>query len=517
MFNCSRRLTAFSVKNSTAVVHRTLSSINKTLPPSYKVALNYLKTALDRNIALNEAIIKTSKNPHFYHDYALLKLCQQHKISLDKIFKMNSQLEKTLRHYKLPSKVYVGLSSGIDSTFSTALLTQLFPGDIIGVYMQNWGQQQDSLTTTTNRCWDKDVKELESLRNHSNMRIDKFIVKSFEKEYWINVFDPFLELYSKGETPNPDIYCNSLIKFKALMEHIDKDLEKNSDRDYLLVMGHYCQKLNETGIHMAYDIKKDQSYYLSRVAPDVLQNCWFPLGHITKKECREYARQLDLPNFDKKDSVGICFVENEKRFNESSHSKGFSRFLSDYIESKEGSFVSFLPSTLFLDQNGAIKRHLRNSLTVESIDQKTGIGKVMWKFKHNGLHSYTIGQRIQQVIPQIEGLKGKWYLSDKNLASNELVIVNGRDNPKLFAKEIHFKDPFKHYERNDAKHPATFMFKYRSLHLDLPSGAIPISTISETSLVSANSCSGVSKGQFVVVYDALTRQVHLNGVISKTS
>ena len=506
-FNLIKCFTTKAV-NKTAHLEKTIIE-TKTTP--YNIAIDYLQKSLQRNIDFNKNIIEKNGNKKLFYDFTLLKLCQLHNVSLKEIYKLDDKLTLKLDSYKLPTKIYVGLSSGIDSTFSTAILTQLFPGKIIGIYMQNWGQQQDSITETSNKCWEKDIKELESLQRHANLRIDELIVKSFEKEYWMNVFEPFLETYSKGETPNPDIYCNSLIKFKALMEYIDLELEKNNDRDYQLVMGHYCQKLNEKGIHMAFDIKKDQSYYLSRVEPDNLQNCWFPLGHITKKECREYARQLNLPNFEKKDSVGICFVENEKRFNESSHSKGFSNFLSEYIDSKEGDFVSYLPKKLFLDdKNGKIKKHLRNSITkMDSIDNE--IGKIVWNFKHNGIHSYTIGQRIQAIIPQIEGFKGKWYLSEKILEKNELVIVNGRDNPKLYRKEIHFKDVFKHYENNDK---AEFVFKHRSLHLDEETGVIPLESLSNNSLISGNKCSGVSKGQFIVVYDATTKQVYMNAIIT---
>ncbi|XBW38017.1 hypothetical protein QEN19_003602 [Hanseniaspora menglaensis] len=504
-------LNHFRVIDATRWIAHNSSSAN-----SYAQSKDYLRKSLQRHVDFNQKLIDSSGKNTFCFDFPLLKLCQLHNISLERIFSLDKRLVSKLNNYKLPPKVYVGLSSGIDSTFSTAILSQLYPGKIVGIYMQNWGQQQDTVTSTTDKCWEKDMKDLENLKKHKNLRIDELIFKSFEKEYWINVFEPFLEVYSKGETPNPDIYCNSLIKFKALMEYIDADLEKNKHRDYLLVMGHYARKLSEKDIHMAYDMKKDQSYYLSRVSPKNIKNCWFPLGHITKKECREYAEKFELPNFDKKDSVGICFVENEKRFNESSHSKGFSNFLSDYIESSEGSCVSYVSKKLYLQDNGKVNRHLRQFISsVESVEGKSDLGKIIWNFKHSGIHTYTIGQRMQAVIPQIDGFKGKWYVSSKDLQQNELVIVNGKEHPDLYKTEIFFRDAFVHKEYNENKH---YILKHRSLHLDEPNGGIELKTISglgdgEGIVVTEKGCSGVSKGQFIVVYDRDSKQVCLNGII----
>ena len=258
MFNCSLR-TLRTVQNITKCLYSTKQN-------SYlETGIDFLKLSLARSIQTHRDLY--SKTNKHYHDYTLLKLCQHNNVDINELFKVDAELNDKLNDYKLPKKVYVGLSSGIDSTFSAALLSQIYPGEVHGIYMQNWGKQQDSSIRDGKKCYDQDIKELNLLLKKDNaFDVKQFHVKSFEKEYWTSVFEPFLEDFKNGETPNPDISCNSMIKFNALMKYIDEVLEKdNKDKDYLLVMGHYCKRMNKQGIFIAEDVGKDQSYYLSKV------------------------------------------------------------------------------------------------------------------------------------------------------------------------------------------------------------------------------------------------------------
>ncbi|OBA25467.1 hypothetical protein HANVADRAFT_3721, partial [Hanseniaspora valbyensis NRRL Y-1626] len=156
-FNLIKCFTTKAV-NKTTHLEKTIIEARTT---PYNIAIDYLQKSLQRNINFNKNIIEKNGNKKLFYDFTLMKLCQLHNVSLKEIFKLDDELILKLDSYELPTKIYVGLSSGIDSTFSTAILTQLFPGKIIGIYMQNWGQQQDSITETSNKCWEKDIKELE--------------------------------------------------------------------------------------------------------------------------------------------------------------------------------------------------------------------------------------------------------------------------------------------------------------------------------------------------------------------
>jgi tRNA-specific 2-thiouridylase len=277
------------------------------------------------------------------------------------------------------TKVIIGLSGGVDSSVSAYLLKQQ-GYEVLGVFMQNWENEEEDGYCT--------IKEdsIDAIAVADCLGIDVEIV-NFAKEYKDKVFSYFLHEYKNGRTPNPDILCNSEIKFKAFLNYA-----KTMGADYIAT-GHYVKKSNYNGMSIlqkAHDINKDQSYFLYRLNQTQLMSSIFPLGEIIKPEVRKIAQELKLPNAKKKDSTGICFIGE----------RPFRQFLAKYMPTEVGDIVN--------------------------ID-----GKVLGK--HNGLMYYTIGQRKGIGIG---GQGDAWFVADKNLATNELIVVQGHTNHLLYKKKL---------------------------------------------------------------------------------
>ncbi|CAB4253197.1 similar to Saccharomyces cerevisiae YDL033C SLM3 tRNA-specific 2-thiouridylase, responsible for 2-thiolation of the wobble base of mitochondrial tRNAs [Maudiozyma barnettii] len=302
-----------------------------------------------------------------------------------------------------PSKfdnVVIAMSSGVDSSMSAALFSK-YP-NATGIYMRNWTNANDS-DEDVKHCDEQDWKDAMKVAKYLNIPLN---LVNFEQEYWVDVFEPMLKGYQLGSTPNPDILCNKFVKFGKLNSYLDKKYGLNN---YWLVMGHYSRVLNQDngdsskkkyGLFKGIDTHKDQSYYLSQVNSKVWPNTILPMGHLFKKEVREMASELELPSAEKPDSQGICFVNN-------SQTGKFKNFLKEYIPTDSG-----------------------NIITLENVDNKNI--KRKWG-KHDGLWSYTIGQKIGISMPQADPqYKGTWFVSEKIPDTNEIVIVRGRDNAQLF-------------------------------------------------------------------------------------
>lgn len=296
-------------------------------------------------------------------------------------------------------KIIIAMSSGVDSSLCAALFSS-FP-NVQGIYMQNWAHNQLNEDHEQEPCYEKDWKDVVSVAKHVNIPVERV---NFEKDYWIDVFEPMLEQYNLGYTPNPDIGCNRFVKFGSLRKLLDKRFGENN---YWLVTGHYARVLrtinNENSdLLKSYYLPKDQSYYLSQIDSNFLSRLLLPIGNLTKPEVRKYANEVKLPTAKKADSQGICFVNN----------------------SQHGSFRNFL------------KHYLPNSKgNIITINEQTGEKKV-WG-THNGIWSYTLGQKIGLSMPQGDpNYQGTWYVSDKNFKTNEICIVRGRDHPSLYSDEL---------------------------------------------------------------------------------
>jgi tRNA-specific 2-thiouridylase len=277
-------------------------------------------------------------------------------------------------------KIVVGMSGGVDSAVA-ALLLKREGHDVVGLFMKNW-EDDDTDEHCTSRT---DLVDAAAAADRIGIDLEAV---NFSAEYKDRVFSEFLSEYRAGRTPNPDVLCNAEIKFKAFLDHALK-----LGADYIAT-GHYARiRETDSGFQLmkAEDGTKDQSYFLYRLTQPQLQRTVFPLGGIYKREVREIARREGLGNHDKKDSTGICFI-GERPFRE---------FLNRYLPAEPGD--------------------------IHSAD-----GRVVGR--HMGLMFYTLGQRQGLGIGgQRDGDGEAWYVAEKDLQRNRLIVVQGRDHPALLA------------------------------------------------------------------------------------
>ena len=278
------------------------------------------------------------------------------------------------------SKVVVGMSGGVDSSVAALLLKQQ-GHEVVGLFMKNW-EDDDS---DDGYCPAKqDFMDVLAVADKIGIEVEAV---NFAKEYKERVFALFLQEYRAGRTPNPDVLCNSEIKFKAFLDHA---LSLGADR---IATGHYARVREQLGkfeLLKAEDGTKDQSYFLYRLNQLQLSKTLFPLGELYKREVRKIAEQAGLPTFAKKDSTGICFI-GERPFRE---------FLQRYLPKQPG-------------------------------PMQTPEGKVMGE--HQGLAYYTLGQR------QGLGIGGQgepWFVAGKDIARNGLIVVQGHDHPLLLKNSL---------------------------------------------------------------------------------
>jgi tRNA-specific 2-thiouridylase len=271
-------------------------------------------------------------------------------------------------------KVYVGLSGGVDSSVSAALLREQ-GYEVVGVYMKNWTRDLPGMPCP----WRDDFADAK--RVAVQLGID-FEVFDFEKDYFDKVVRYMLDGFERGLTPNPDIMCNQEIKFKLFL---DMALERGAD---LIATGHYAST-KDGRLLTAKDSNKDQTYFLYRVPGPAFAKTLFPLGDLTKPEVRTLAKKFGLVTAGKKESMGICFVGKV----------GIKDFLSQYVESKPGSIV---------DQKGE------------------AIGT------HDGAVFYTIGQRHGLDV----GGGLPYYITGKDMKKNEVYVTTDLQDDKLWSDEI---------------------------------------------------------------------------------
>ncbi len=279
--------------------------------------------------------------------------------------------------------VVVGMSGGVDSAV-TALLLKQQGYEVTGLFMKNWEDDDDDEYCSSR----EDLIDAVSVADTIGIPIEAV---NFAQEYKERVFSYFLREYEAGRTPNPDILCNSEIKFKAFLEHA---LALGADA---IATGHYAKIREQDGLFQllkADDSSKDQSYFLHRLDQAQLSKAMFPLGTLLKSQVREIAREHQLSNFAKRDSTGICFI-GERPFRE---------FLNRYLPSQPGEIL-------------------------------TPEGRVVGQ--HMGLAFYTLGQRQGLGIGgDKQGSGEPWFVAAKDISNNRLIVVQGHDHPALLKPQF---------------------------------------------------------------------------------
>lgn len=262
-------------------------------------------------------------------------------------------------------KIAVLLSGGVDSSVALRLLKDE-GHELTAFYLKIWLQDEFSFL---GECpWEEDLRYARGVCEQVNIPLE---VIPLQTEYWDNVVSYTISEIKEGRTPNPDIFCNSLIKFGEFYDKVDSSFEK-------VASGHYA---NVEMVDRTYSLKtspdsiKDQTYFLAYLTQRQLSRALFPIGKFKKSEIRKLAEKYNLPTMARRDSQGICFLGQIK----------FKEFIKHHLGEVEGDIVD--------------------------IDS----GKVLGK--HPGYYYYTIGQR--------SGLKlggGPWFVVKKNIKNNIIYV-----------------------------------------------------------------------------------------------
>lgn len=344
------------------------------------------------------------------------------------------------------TKVIVGMSGGVDSSVSAYLLLQQ-GYQVEGLFMKNWEEDDNDEYCAAA----EDLKDAQDVCDKLGIHLHTI---NFAAEYWDNVFEHFLEEYKAGRTPNPDILCNKEIKFKAFLDFTAEELGAD-----FIAMGHYVQNRLVDGkwqMLRGLDQNKDQSYFLYTLSHEQVGKTLFPVGGIEKPQVRAIAEQQGLVTANKKDSTGICFIGERK----------FTDFLQQYLPAQPGN--------------------------IETTD-----GEVIGE--HQGLMYHTLGQRKGLHIGGMQDGSGEpWYVVEKDLKRNVLIVGQGANHPALFsygfdATQVHW------VSREPLTAPLQCTVKTRYRSKDVPCTVTPTGEDS-LSVTFANPEKAVTPGQSAVFY-----------------
>lgn len=341
-------------------------------------------------------------------------------------------------------QVIVGLSGGVDSAVA-ALLLQRQGYDVRGVFMKNWSEEDFG-----GPCpWEEDQASAQAVADHLHLPLETW---NFEREYRERVFQAMIHEYEQGRTPNPDILCNREIKFSLF-------LQRALERAPLIATGHYA-KTHDGRLYKATDGSKDQSYFLAAVSGQALSKTLFPIGDLLKGDVRKIARDAGLPNWDRPDSTGICFIGEKKMIT----------FLSKYVRADPGEIT--LP-------DGTI------------------VGR------HAGLQFYTIGQRHgfgtnldHQRLATTVGAGKPMFVSAKDTQRNRLVIAPADQPKQLERREFLVSEP--HWIRRACVFPWSGQAKFRYRQPDTAVTLLP--ERGEIRVICQEPQRAITPGQYAVFY-----------------
>lgn len=334
--------------------------------------------------------------------------------------------------------VVVGMSGGVDSSV-VAYLLKNEGYRVIGLHMKN----EDSETAEQDEKLVKEICEKLDIECHVVEYLDEMQ----------KVKDYFIKEYSLGLTPNPCVVCNKQVKFKPFIDFAEK-----IGADFFAT-GHYASIEHNGNLHkllVAKDASKDQTYFLNQLSTDQLKKALFPLGGLSKAEVREIAKNIGLPNADKKDSQDICFLGSQK----------FKDFMASNYPEKSGDIV----------------------------DQITG--KVVGK--HSGLNKYTIGQRKGLGIG---GGVGKtldaWFVTKKDIKANVLYVAQGNDDVLYSDALVSSEFNWIYKPTEETEFECLAKFRYRQ---DFQDVIVKVKQANEVEVVFKQKQRAVTLGQFVVLY-----------------
>ncbi|GAA5862245.1 hypothetical protein JCM3774_004836 [Rhodotorula dairenensis] len=352
--------------------------------------------------------------------------------------------------------VFACMSGGVDSSVAARLLLEQ-GYDVKPVFMRNWDTLDEQ--SGSGGCeWERDWDDVQRICREHLPGVEPELV-DLSREYWTHVFEPALEEWAAGVTPNPDVTCNQHIKFRILPDRL-----LGRAQDAWIATGHYARlapsplDASVPALYRGANIRKDQSHYLSTAPLAALQKTLFPLGDFASKDAvRDMARRWGMHTGEKKDSMGICFVGVRK---------GFSRFLDSYLPPSPGDIV-------------------------------TETGKIVGR--HEGLWRYTVGERAR-----ISGLPEAVFVGKKNATDNTVVVVP-KQSPMLRCTSITTAD----FSWTAPEHPPVEVSKPEGFVAEaqirsLPAGALSRCTVMQRgaglSIALEEPLVGVSPGQTVALY-----------------
>ena len=264
-------------------------------------------------------------------------------------------------------KIAVLVSGGVDSSVALAILKNA-GHDVHAFYLKIW--LEDEVSFLGECPWEEDLHYVRAVCEKLGVPLS---IVPLQKEYWERVVSYVLGEVKRGRTPNPDMLCNPRVKFGAFYDAIGKEFD-------FIATGHYAQTVFARGkakLLCSPDPVKDQTYFLSQLSQEQVSRALFPIGGYQKERVRELAQEFGLPNAERKDSQGICFL-GKVRFDE---------FLRHYLGTKRGDLVEY------------------------ETGRKVG--------EHDGFWYFTIGQR--------KGIRlsgGPWFVVGKDAAKNEVFVSN---------------------------------------------------------------------------------------------
>ena len=342
-------------------------------------------------------------------------------------------------------KVIIGMSGGVDSSVAAILLKEQ-GYQVEGLFMRNWdtmvnGDILGNPNLNNNICpQEEDYNDALLVCQKLNIPLHRI---DFVKEYWDNVFTYFLDELKKGRTPNPDIMCNKYIKFDCFIREA-----KRLGADYIAT-GHYA-RIIDGQLYRGVDRNKDQTYFLSQLSKEQLENVLFPIGDLEKPHVREIALKYGLVTAKKKDSTGICFIGE----------RNFKNFLKNYLPNIPGDIIDIVSN------------------------EKVG--------EHIGLMYYTIGQRKGL---DIGGNKNRLFVVGKNLEKNILYVAEGEDNEYLKSNSCILET----VNFNTDLRPKTCTAKFRYRQQDYP---VTLEYLENGEIrVNYDNVKAVTPGQACVLYD----------------